>query len=87
MFKKLQLLLTGNKGGGQNFYVAETSPVAMNDAELREWGLRLLSVSPDPSRLQGYGIDQFVIMRAQFDDEALAELRKWSGISQPGQNQ
>ncbi|QHE95753.1 hypothetical protein ACKUFS_03970 [Pseudomonas cannabina] len=52
----------------------------MSDEELRDWGLRLLSASPDPTRLVSYGIDPVTIVKAQHDPESLSELRRFAGV-------
>ena len=54
----------------------------MTDAQLRDWALRLHAKSVDPAKLSGLGIDPAMLLTAQLDDKALAEVRRWSGIPQ-----
>lgn len=54
------------------------SPRAMSDAELREWAQQLY-VRCNTERLSSYGINPWTLLQAQLDDQALAEVRRWSG--------
>jgi hypothetical protein len=58
----------------------------MTDVQLREWALKLHAKSVDPAKLSGFGIDPTTLLTAQSDDQALAEVRRWSGIPQPSKN-
>nr|WP_172735242.1 hypothetical protein [Pseudomonas aeruginosa] len=58
------------------------SPRAMSDAELREWAQQLY-VRCNTERLSSYGINPWTLLQAQLDDQALAEVRRWSGSPRP----
>jgi hypothetical protein len=56
------------------------TPAPMTDAQLRDWALKLHAQSIDPTKLPGFGIDPAILLTAQLDGQALAEVRRWSGI-------
>ena len=83
MMKMLLRWLHGKNQPVPTMFFGATPPGPMTDAQLREWALRLHAKSVDPAKLSGFGIDPAVLLTAQLDDQALAEVRRWSGIPQP----
>lgn len=63
-----------------------TTSGPMTDAQLREWALRLYATSIAPAKLSGFGIAPALLLKAQLDDQALMDVRRWSGIAHPDQN-
>ncbi|MGG4660449.1 hypothetical protein ACLPJF_21230 [Pseudomonas vlassakiae] len=55
----------------------------MTDAQLREWALRLHATTIAPAKLSGFGMDPALLLKAQLDDQALLDVRRWSGIAHP----
>jgi|SRR5471032_1017106 len=68
-------------------FFGAAAPAPMTDAQLRDWALRLHAKSVDPAKLPDFGIDPALLLTAQLDDLALAEVRRWSGIPQPSSNE
>lgn len=67
-------------------YLGSTTSAPMNDAQLREWALHLHATSVAPAKLSGFGIEPEMLLKTQLDDQALTEVRRWSGITHPTQN-
>lgn len=75
----------GKKAQAPTLFLGSTTSAAMTDAQLREWALRLHASSIDPAKLSGFGIDPALLRKAQLDDQALKDVRRWSGIAHPDQ--
>ncbi|MCV6454901.1 hypothetical protein [Pseudomonas aeruginosa] len=86
MMKELLRRLLVKKQPAPTVFCGAATPDPMTDAQLREWALRLHAKSVDPAKLSGLGIDPAMLLKAQLDDQALAEVRRWSGIPQPTRN-
>jgi hypothetical protein len=86
MMQKLLRRLLGKRQPAPTLFFGAASPAPMTDAQLRDWALRLHARSVDPAKLPGFGIDPAMLLTAQLDDQVLAEVRRWSGIPQPGPN-
>lgn len=78
--------LSAKKQSAPTVLFGTATPAPMTDAQLRDWALRLHAKSIDPAKLPGFGIDPAILLTAQLDDQALAEVRRWSGTPQPSQN-
>ncbi|MFK1437609.1 hypothetical protein ACIU0H_28680 [Pseudomonas aeruginosa] len=76
----------GKKVKAPTMYLGSTTSAPMTDAQLREWALQLHATSVAPAELSGFGIDPDMLLKAQLDDQALTEVRRWSGIAHPDQN-
>ncbi|HBN9243710.1 TPA: hypothetical protein L3830_004816 [Pseudomonas aeruginosa] len=86
MLKKLLRQLLSKKQPAPTVLFGAAAPDQMTDAQLRDWALRLHAQSVDPAKLSGMGIDPAMLLTAQLDDQALADVRRWSGIPQPTRN-
>ena len=62
-------------------YFGASTHTPMTDTQLREWAVRLHATSVDLSKMPGFGIDPATLLKAQLDDQALTEVRRWSGIT------
>lgn len=86
MMKMLLRWLFGKKQPAPTVFFGAAAPDPMTDAQLRDWALRLHAKSVDPAKFSGLGVDPAMLLTAQLDDQALAEVRRWSGIPQPTRN-
>ncbi|WP_162962105.1 hypothetical protein [Pseudomonas aeruginosa] len=86
MLKMLLRRLLCKKQPARKVFFGTAAPDPMTDAQLRDWALRLHAKSVDPAKLSGLGIDPAMLLTAQLDDQALADVRRWSGIPQPTRN-
>ncbi|MDY1103270.1 hypothetical protein [Pseudomonas aeruginosa] len=76
----------GRKAQAPALFLGSTTSGPMTDSQLREWALRLHATSIAPAKLSGFGIDPALLLKAQLDDQALMDVRRWSGIAHPDQN-
>ena len=76
----------GQKAQAPALFFGSTSAAPMTDAQLRKWALQLHARSVAPEKLSGFGIASEILLKAQLDDQALTEVRRWSGIMHTNQN-
>lgn len=82
----MQILLRwffSKKPSARKMFFGAAASEPLTDAQLRDWAFELHARSIDPAKLPGFGIDLAKLLAAQSDDQALAEVRRWSGISEP----